>query len=101
MDGGGLGRDRGEGSRVPAGSIRGVLSIPSGDAVGVSAQMAGLAAVPADTGHASDAGPVDLDCRAGCLPQGAHGTAHHAWLGTPFRTGFPERGAGSARRVTP
>ena len=44
--------------------LRGLLSVPSRDAVGLPAQMAGAAAVPADARHAGDAGPVDLDRRA-------------------------------------
>ena len=65
VDRGGLGRDRGQGARVPAAPLRGLLPVPSGDAVGLPAQVAGAAAVPADARHAGDAGAVDLARGAG------------------------------------
>ena len=46
---------------IPAAPLRGLLPVPSGDAVGLPAQVAGAAAVPADARHAGDAGAVDLD----------------------------------------
>ncbi len=101
VDGGGLGRDRGQGARVPAAPLRGLLPVPSGDALGLPAQVAGAAAVPADARHAGDAGPVDLDRRAGRLPQGAHRAADHARLGAARGARIPQRRAGAARRVAP
>ena len=101
VDGGGHGRDRGQGARVPAAPLRGLLPVPSGDALGLPAQVAGAAAVPADARHAGDAGAVDLDRGAGRLPQGAHRAADHARLGAARRARVPQRGAGPARRVAP
>ena len=59
--------DRGEGPGVSAAPLRGLLSVPSGDAVGLPAEVAGAAAVPADARHAGDAGAVDLHRGAGRL----------------------------------
>ncbi len=88
MDGGGLGRDRGEGARVPAAPLRGLLPVPSGDALGLPAQVAGAAAVPADARHAGDAGAVDLDRRTGCFRKARTRAAHHARLGAAAEPGF-------------
>lgn len=41
------------------GSVRGLLSIPSGHLVGLPAEVAGAPPVPADPGDARDAGAVD------------------------------------------
>ncbi|MCZ7537662.1 MAG: DUF499 domain-containing protein [Acidimicrobiia bacterium] len=54
--------DRGEGPRVPAAPLRSLLPVPSGDAFGLSAQVASAGAVSANARHASDACPVDFDC---------------------------------------
>ena len=85
VDGGRYGRDRGQGPRVPAAPLRGLLSVPSRDAVGLPAQVAGPAAVPADARHAGDAGAVDLD-RA---------------RRTPSARRAPSRSSRSARRRFP
>ena len=85
---------------IPAAPIRGLLPVPSSDAVGLPAQVAGAAAVPADARHPGDAGPVDFDRSSGRLPQGSHRAAHHARLGAARRTRVPQRGAGTTGRVT-
>jgi len=60
VDGRGQRHDRGEGKRVPAGSVRDLLSLPPGHIVGVSAEMAGAFAVSADARDAGNAGAVDF-----------------------------------------
>src|SRR5882762_6033861 len=97
MDRCGLCSDRNQGPRIPAAPIRGVLSVPPGDALRLPAQVAVSAAVPADAWHAGDAGAVDFTCSTGCVQEGAYRTTDHAWLSAAERAGVPKRGLGSTR----
>ncbi len=67
VDGGGHGRDRGQGAGIPPAPLRGLLPVPPGDALGLPAEVAGASAVPADARHAGDAGAVDFHRRSGRL----------------------------------
>ena len=60
VDGGRQRKHRGEGARVSTGSLRNLLPVPPGNALGLPAKVAGIDPVPANPRHARHAGPVDL-----------------------------------------
>ena len=101
VDARGQRRHRGEGARAPAGALRRLLPVPSGHAVGVSAEMERAAAVPADPRHAGHAGPVDLVGAPRRIHEGAHGAADHPRLGPPRRGRLRRRRARPAGRSAP
>ena len=87
-----------KGARASAGAVRSLLPVPSGHAVGLSAEVERAAAVPADPRYAGDAGPVDLLGPPRRLHEGAHGTADHPRLGPARRIRLRRRRARPARR---
>src|SRR5581483_10343146 len=98
MDRRGYRLHRCEGAGVSEVAIRGMLSISSGDSVGVSQKMAGIAAVPADARRAGYVRAVDFLRVCGVAQAGAQRSADYTRLCTAR---FPELSggrAGAARR---
>ena len=78
-----------EGEGVPARALRGVLPVPSHDAVCVPAEVARSRAVPADPRGVGDARAMGVKRSAGTVPSGPDRTVDHAGLGTTGQSGVP------------
>ena len=81
------------------GAIRGVLSLPSGDPLGLSAEVACTRPVPTDPRRAGHAGPVDLVGRPRAIPSGQNRAADYAWIGAVTCARVPRRGPRPVRRI--
>ena len=68
--GGGYSNHGGQGARLSAESVRGVLSLPPFDALGLSAEVGRVDPVPTDTRYACNAGAVDFVGGARAVPAG-------------------------------
>ena len=86
---------------ICADAFRGLLSVPSGYAFGVPAEMAGPSAIPADARDARHAGPVDFLGLPHGVHRGSPRAAHHPRVRAAGGAGVPERGARAARRIAP
>ena len=78
--------------RLPQEPVRGVLSVSPRDALRLPAEVAGPAPVPADSGRAGDAGPMDFVGVARAVPEGAKRAADHPGLRPAACARVPRRG---------
>ena len=80
-------------------AVRGVLSLPSGNPFGLSAQVACTHPVPANPRRAGHAGAMDFLGRARAVHKGANRAADYAGVGTVGRARISRRGLGPVGRV--
>ena len=101
MDGRGHLDHGGQGERLPPKALRGVLPVPSCDALRLPTQVARAPPIPADPRGLGDAGAVDFMGGPPTVSGGKKRAAHHPRLRAAARSGFPRSGTRPAGRAAP
>src|SRR5687767_6601601 len=88
--------DRGQIAGIPPFQVRDLLSVSSGDAVGLPTEMASAPAVSADARYAGDARSVGFVDLSGRLRKGSAGAVDHVGIGAARSAGVSRHCPGTA-----